>query len=63
MPKATFLRVFNADQGAGTASVDCPRQRKRVPVLVCEACEHCLHASRTSDTGAWALVCDAGNGS
>ncbi len=51
------LHVHDADRGVGTASVDCPRRRVRMPVLVCQACEHCAHVSRTTDPDAWAVVC------
>ena len=57
MAPATFVRINDADKGIGTATVDCPKLRVRVPLLVCQTCDSCAHASRPQDPKAWAVVC------
>lgn len=51
------LEIHDAERGVGAATVDCPRRRVRMPMLVCEACDFCVHASRPDDPNAWLLIC------
>ncbi len=59
MSPATIVRIHDAFQGVEMATVDCPKQRVRVPMLTCEKCESCVHASRPVDPEAWVIVCTA----
>lgn len=57
MAPARILQVHDAELGDGAATVDCTRTHKRVPLLLCESCCNCAHASRPSDPKAWVAIC------
>jgi len=56
-PRAVELRVHDAEQGTGSAFVDCPRHGCRMPVLVCKGCERCLRVAETDDGLPTSIVC------
>jgi hypothetical protein len=56
-PRVLELRVHDAELGVGNAFVDCPRERIRMPVIVCRACERCLRVCETEGGLSASVVC------